>query len=145
MPLVLLTLVLAVLGFAGPVSTADPPPAGRPAAADAAPPAPAFETRPVTRSLQSVVGTEVVNMAGDGLGHIVDVLTDRDGAVVAAVIDFGGFLGLGSRKIAVAWGTLRFVGQGKTERTMLGIPRDVLRRAPEYKPGDAAAIVDVAN
>ena len=31
----------------------------------------------------------------------------------AAIIDFGGFLGVGSRKIAVAWQALHFVPQAE--------------------------------
>src|SRR6266849_2785320 len=37
-----------------------------------------------------------------------DVLVDRSGIVRAAVIDFGGFLGVGSRKIVVDWNALHF-------------------------------------
>ena len=42
------------------------------------------------------------------MGRIVDVLVDRSGEVRAAIIDFGGFLGVGSRKIAVDWDALHF-------------------------------------
>ena len=34
---------------------------------------------------------------------VVDVLVDRSGLPLGAVIDFGGFLGVGSRKIAIDW------------------------------------------
>jgi len=33
--------------------------------------------------------------------------------VVAAVVEFGGFLGIGTRKIAVAWSDLRFETEGQ--------------------------------
>ena len=39
---------------------------------------------------------------------MVDVLVKRDGQVRGAVIDFGGFLGVGSRKIVVDWSALHF-------------------------------------
>ena len=42
------------------------------------------------------------------MGRIVDVIVDRSGQVRAAIIDFGGFLGVGSRKIAVDWNALHF-------------------------------------
>ena len=44
----------------------------------------------------------------EDMGHIVDVIVDRSGTVRAAVIDFGGFLGVGSRKIVVDWNALHF-------------------------------------
>jgi len=40
------------------------------------------------------------------------VVVDRSGQVRAAVIDFGGFLGVGSRKIAVDWDALSFPRPG---------------------------------
>jgi hypothetical protein len=43
------------------------------------------------------------NRHSEDMGRIVDVIVDRSGQVRAAVIDFGGFLGVGSRKIAVDW------------------------------------------
>ena len=45
------------------------------------------------------------------MGQIIDVIVKRDGQVRAAVIDFGGFLGVGSRKIAVDWSALSFPAQ----------------------------------
>ena len=50
---------------------------------------------------------------GGGAGRIIDLLADRSGQVRAAVIEFGGFLGIGTRKIAVDWSALRFEGDGK--------------------------------
>ena len=35
------------------------------------------------------------------MGRIVDVIVSRDGQIHTAIIDFGGFLGIGTRKIAV--------------------------------------------
>ena len=40
-------------------------------------------------------------------------LVDGQGMARAAIIDFGGFLGVGSRKIAVAWQALHFVPQAE--------------------------------
>ena len=51
--------------------------------------------------------------ADENMGRIVDVLVDRSGQVRAAIIDFGGFLGVGSRKIAVDWNALHFPQPGK--------------------------------
>ena len=50
------------------------------------------------------------------MGRIVDVIVDRAGTVRAAVIDFGGFLGVGSRKIVVDWSALHF-GASPTRAT----------------------------
>lgn len=51
------------------------------------------------------------------VGRIVDVLVDDQGQPRAAVVDLGGFLGIGNRRIAVVWRALHFVpeatGEGK--------------------------------
>jgi hypothetical protein len=65
---------------------------------------------------------------------------DADGSVKAAVVEFGGFLGIGTRKIAIAWPDLRFDTEGEQLIAILDIPRDQLRLAKDYKP-DAPAIV----
>jgi hypothetical protein len=61
----------------------------------------------------------------------------------AAVIDFGGFLGVGSRKIAVDWTVLNFEPQGSDVVTV-DLTRDQLKAAPEYKNKRAVIVVGSA-
>jgi hypothetical protein len=81
-----------------------------------------------------VLGIEVRTSAEQNVGRIVDLLASRGGQVEAAVIEFGGFLGMGSRKIAIEWSALRLENQGKQTVAILDMTRDQLRAAPEYKP-----------
>jgi hypothetical protein len=60
------------------------------------------------RDALGVLGRDVRSAADEAMGRIVDVIVDRGGTVRAAVIDFGGFLGVGSRKIVVDWNALHF-------------------------------------
>jgi PRC-barrel domain len=86
------------------------------------------------QEVQGILGREVRSGANENMGRIVDVLVDRDAQVRAAIIDFGGFLGVGSRKIAVAWNALRFPSDAKkTEPIGLDLNRDQVQAAPEYK------------
>src|ERR1700692_956972 len=57
---------------------------------------------------RGVLGRAVRSPADEDMGRIVDVIVDRQGTVRAAVIDFGVFLGVGSRKIVVDWSALHF-------------------------------------
>ncbi len=76
------------------------------------------------------------------MGRIVDVLVDRSGEVRAAIIDFGGFLGVGSRKIAVDWNALHFPAPGKPdERITLELNRDQVKEAPAYEDGKPVVIL----
>jgi len=82
-------------------------------------------------TVHNVLGKEVRNATGENLGRIVDVLVDQGGQVRAVVIDFGGFLGVGARRLVVDWTALRL---GPNVITA-DITRDQARVAPEYKPG----------
>ena len=89
-----------------------------------------------------VLGREVRSAADEDMGRIADVLVDRAGRVCAAIIDFGGFLGVGSRKIAVNWSALHFPQPGKSGgRIALELTRDQVRTAPEYKEGKPVVVL----
>jgi hypothetical protein len=80
------------------------------------------------------------------MGRIVDVIVDRSGRVRAAVIDFGGFLGVGSRKIAVDWNALSFAPDtGKRGAITLELTRDQVKAAPEYKDKQPVVVLGAAG
>jgi hypothetical protein len=83
----------------------------------------------------SVLGKRVKGPDGEDLGRVVDVLADASGRVRVAIIDFGGFLGVGDRRIAVEWPLLRFNPNGADAAVSLRVGQDKLKTAPEYKEG----------
>ena len=88
-----------------------------------------------------VLGRDVRSAADEDMGRIVDVVVDRAGQVRAAVIDFGGFLGVGSRRIVVDWNALRFWRIGnKSDSISLELTKEQVRAAPVYKE-DAPIVV----
>jgi hypothetical protein len=89
----------------------------------------------------SVLGRPVRGADGKDIGRIVDVLVDQAGHPRAAVIDFGGFLGVGSRKIAVDWHTLHFTPNEPDKPITLELTPDQIKAAPEYKPGSTPTVV----
>lgn len=84
----------------------------------------------------SVLGRMVVDKAGDEIGRIVDVLVDVDGRPRVAVVDVGGFLGIGTRRVAVAWRTLRFSHTLGDARITEDLTLDEVAAAPEYRGTD---------
>jgi PRC-barrel domain protein len=89
-----------------------------------------------------ILGKEVHSPSGQAMGRIVDLLVDETGRPQAAIIDFGGFLGVGIRKIALDWHTLRFDQNGKKDAVVADLDRDQIKAAPEYKDShDVVAIV----
>jgi hypothetical protein len=80
------------------------------------------------------------------MGRIVDVIVDRQGTVRAAVIDFGGFLGVGSRKIVVDWSALHFSRVAdKGESITLELTKEQVIAAPEYKEGTPIVVLGAAG
>jgi hypothetical protein len=95
-----------------------------------------------TKEVQGILGREIRSTADENMGRIVDVLVDGEGATRAAIIDFGGFLGVGSRKIAVAWQALHFVPAAeKRYSVVLELTRDQVKEAPEYKEGKPVIVI----
>lgn len=83
---------------------------------------------------RGILGRDIRSPANENMGRIVDVIVDRGGSARAAVIDFGGFLGVGSRKIVVDWSALHFWNvANKGESITLELTRDQVKAAPEYK------------
>jgi hypothetical protein len=95
-----------------------------------------------TRDAQAILGKSVRSVAGEDMGRLVDVVVDRNGQPRAAVIDFGGFLGVGSRKIAVDWTVLKFLrDDGKQNVVTVELTKDQVKAAPEFKEGSAVVIL----
>jgi sporulation protein YlmC with PRC-barrel domain len=140
-------IVLIALAAAIPISMAqDSPPPARTDQPDVSPPAnpPVAPAVPILESheLQGILGREVRSATGENMGRIVDVVVDRAGQVRAAVIDFGGFLGVGSRKIAVDWNALSFPPpDDKAGRVTLEFTRDQVKAGPEYQAGKPVVVL----
>jgi hypothetical protein len=96
------------------------------------------------RDVQGILGKEVRSASDENMGRIVDIIVDRTGHVRAAVVDFGGFLGVGSRKIAISWNALRFPANGNNVVT-LEWTRDQVREAPEYKDDKPFVMLEAAS
>jgi len=78
-----------------------------------------------------VQGTAVTNAANEDLGSIRDVVLDKfDGSVRYAVLEFGGFLGLGSKLFALPWELLNY--DRGVDAYVIDIDKDVLRQAPGF-------------
>jgi sporulation protein YlmC with PRC-barrel domain len=80
-------------------------------------------------------GTDVIGSNNEKIGDVNDILFDRNGRIMAYVIGVGGFLGIGSKEVALA--PAAFQVQPATDREelklKLAMTRDELKNAPEFK------------
>jgi hypothetical protein len=143
-------IAVAFAALAAAQAAEDPtsPPPSKPATKDTAkePPPPPSVTVIGARDAHGILGREVRSAANENMGRIVDVIVDREGTVRAAVIDFGGFLGVGSRKIVVDWNALHF-GKvaNKSDSITLELTKEQVSKAPEYKEDTPLIVLGAAG
>jgi hypothetical protein len=94
---------------------------------------------------EAILGQRITDAESNDIGRLVDVLVDSHGQPQAAVIDFGGFMGVGNRKIAVHWTTLHFNPSDGKHKITLDMTPDQIKAAPEFRnPNKPAAVVTPA-
>jgi hypothetical protein len=143
-------LAVLVAAFAAVASRAAdepvPAPSASPSAAAKEEAPPPSVTIIAPREAHGVLGRDVRSPANEDMGHIVDVIVDRTGTVRAAVIDFGGFLGVGSRKIVVDWNALHFGSiADKSDSITLELTKAQVAAAPEYKEDKSIVVLGAAG
>jgi sporulation protein YlmC with PRC-barrel domain len=77
-----------------------------------------------------LVGTAVKNSAGDSIGKIDDLIVSRNDKVLYAVLSVGGFLGMGSKLVAVPYASLQVA---KDNLVLPTGTKDQLKALPEFK------------
>ena len=82
-------------------------------------------------SSDRVEGTDVYNSAGDKLGSIDDLMIDkRSGQVRYAVLEFGGFLGVGTDRYPLPWNMLKY--DSNKDGYVVPLEKEQLANAPHY-------------
>jgi len=101
--------------------------------APAASPAPATQSTATTTATTNasfqgdwraskVVGLNVYNAQNENVGSINDLLMDKSGAIKAAVISVGGFLGMGAKLVALPFDKVKFVTEPVAYTGTAGAP-----------------------
>ncbi|MGG5889861.1 PRC-barrel domain-containing protein [Falsiroseomonas sp. HC035] len=79
----------------------------------------------------NLVGTNVVGVNGRDAGEVENLLIDGNGQVRAAVVEWGGFLGIGARRAVVPIEQLAF--GGPNDRVRMELTRAQLEALPRYE------------
>ena len=92
-------------------------------------------------SSEDVVGTKVYNPAGEKLGSIDTIMVDKYlGVVRYAVMEFGGFLGLGTDLYPLPWSALTY--DPELGGYVVALTKAQLDEAPKYEPTKVPAYTD---
>ena len=81
---------------------------------------------------ESIVGKNVVNTKGDTIGEVKAIHGDQ------VIVSVGGFLGMGSRDVALNWNELTMTGSGENAKLQTAMTKDELKNLPEYKTGSSS-------
>jgi sporulation protein YlmC with PRC-barrel domain len=81
----------------------------------------------------ALIGATVRNENREAVGKIEDVYVDNSGAIKTVVVSVGGFLGVGSKDVAVKWSDLKLSRDDKSIVIMTSWTKDSLKAMPDYK------------
>ena len=82
----------------------------------------------------ALINTDVVNRQDESIGTIYDLVIGRDDNVLFAIIQVGGFLGIGGRLVAVPYSALVIEKKGDWLNVVLpGATRESLERLPAFE------------
>ena len=91
---------------------------------------------------ENIIGSKVENMQGVDLGVIKDVVIDVDtGQVLYAILDFGGFLGIGGKLYPVPWHSLAPLPSKGI--FFMNISKEKLEKAPGFNEDNLPDMGDV--
>jgi sporulation protein YlmC with PRC-barrel domain len=84
-------------------------------------------------SANAVIGAKVRNANNDTVGTVQDLYVDASGNIKAAVLSVGGFLGVGTKDVAVKWSDIKQSRDGKSVVLTTSLDKEQLKSLPDYK------------
>jgi hypothetical protein len=117
-------------------STTAAAPSASPADTASAKPAVVDSQSPEQWLASSFKGTDVLGPDDKKIGDVNDILFAKDGSVKAYVVGVGGFLGIGSKDVALAPSSFQVVPGKDPSDTKLKVSmnKDELKQATAFKP-----------
>jgi hypothetical protein len=93
----------------------------------------------------AIIGKSAYNSQDESIGEVNDLVTDRSGKILAALIGVGGFLGIGEKDVAVRFEDLKFArDESNNLKVVLNVNKDTLASAPDYRTLDEQPVVEGA-
>jgi hypothetical protein len=83
-------------------------------------------------------GTDVMGPNNEKIGDISDILFDKAGKIEAYVVSVGGFLGIGSKHVALAPSAFEVIpgdkSKNESDKLRLSMTKDQLKQAANFEP-----------
>ena len=81
---------------------------------------------------ESLLGIDV-NNGSDTIGEVSDIVVTEDGRVEAIVVGVGGFLGIGEKRVALPWDSIKLTEQDGGRMILVSATREQLEGMPTFK------------
>jgi hypothetical protein len=95
------------------------------------------DTYPSLLKLGDVKGASVINLQNENIGSIDELLiVPETGQIRFAIVSVGGFLGLGSTRVAVPWGAFVITKEKNKAKFVLDATKERLQKAPKVEGTD---------
>jgi hypothetical protein len=90
----------------------------------------------------NLIGETVMTPNNVSIGEITDLITDKDGKVLAVLIGAGGFLGIGQKDVAIRFQDIKVSRDGNNDLTVTAnVTKEMIAQAPDYQTLDEQQII----
>ena len=90
----------------------------------------------------NLIGQTVVNENNESIGEVTDLITDKDGKILAVLIGAGGFLGIGQKDVAIRFEDIKVSRDENNDlAVMANVTKDMIAQAPDYQTLDEQQII----
>ena len=83
-------------------------------------------------SANDFIGKRVYSRNGDDIGKVADLILTENGGISAVVLGVGGFLGMGTKDVAISMASIDMSKDGNSVRLVMDATKDQLKAAPTY-------------
>ncbi len=134
----MLTTAIAALTIGGAMAQTTSPSASPGASAQSAATGTVSQQKPDQWLASKFRGTDVVGVDNQKIGDVTDILFDKNGKIEAYIVSVGGFLGIGSKDVALAPSSFRVMAAEPNasgyERLQLSMSKEQLQQTANFEP-----------
>lgn len=90
----------------------------------------------------NLIGQTVMTVNNESIGEVTDLITDKDGKILAVLIGAGGFLGIGQKDLAIRFEDIKVTRDENNDLTVTAnVTKGMVAEAPDYQTLDEQQII----
>src|SRR6185437_4181388 len=90
----------------------------------------------------NLIGQTVMTVNNESIGEVTDLITDKDGKILAVLIGAGGFLGIGQKDLAIRFQDIKVTRDENNDLTVTAnVTKGMVAQAPDYQTLDEQQII----